>query len=445
MIFDNDKFTTEQKQIITEIGRKHKQNRAKNFQQIYVNAIIIVVFFVGMLIGLYFLDPVNVYRIVLLLILGAVVGALNFFKAKKNLSNVLSRSDYEVGLYFADKDDEVIGNIEKRYRNNKRTAIILGVMGIFLALFVGLVTFLSNDPPINYDNLSEITGRLEAGRRDSDDDLQMTLEGDTTVYRIVSIYTAVMDMDSFFDEVHLGDEVVFLVGEIKHVNDDVVRDVYYLEVNSIVYMNRDLMIRGDERNQGFGKGIVLVGGMIGVASVLWVLVWPLFFSNKRRKNEKYDLTIKTERVDVLNTDDIFAASRKPKIVTYAPKWMVILMFVLLLAFSAASVASLIFITDAGNRALVTGFLGIFVLVSVAGCYDGLKNNEMIDGDYLFTHRFGKERKIPLKDISRITVFGTLLLFRDANSKILARIDRNTCNLDLILERISEYGAVIEGM
>ncbi|XMB73002.1 hypothetical protein RJI07_03590 [Mycoplasmatota bacterium WC30] len=441
MIFDNENFTEEQKQIIAKIGKKHKENKSKNTKKLNMNALIIVLIFAGILVGLYLLDDGRIYTVVILALLGIVVGGLNYFKAKKNVNQILARSDYEVGLYYADKDNEVIGNSYKKFKQNKLGAISMTVLGFVMVIFMSLI-FL-NEAPVNYDNLTEMTGILDEGHFDSDEGMNLKLEGDTTIYRIQSIYTYALDIDRIFDEIKLGDEVIFLVSEVKNVNDDVIRDVYYYEVNSTEYMNYDLMMQGYERNHNLGLGAIYIFALISVVSIIAYFMSKYYYLPKNQHNEKYDLGIKTDPLEVVENKDIFSPNNKSEIATFAPKWMIILMFVFLTCFSVATILCLVLITDTTSKLISSIISGLFTIACVVGCYDGLNNNEIIKGDYFISHRFGKAKEIHIKEIKRASLMGQFVVLLDSNNNTLVRMDRGTGNLDKILERLTEYGVVIE--
>ena len=64
MILDNDRFTEEQKQIISKIGQKYKSNKKKYIQKLNVSSFIVVLFFIGILVGLYILDSRMIFTLI---------------------------------------------------------------------------------------------------------------------------------------------------------------------------------------------------------------------------------------------------------------------------------------------------------------------------------------------------------------------------------------------
>ena len=441
MILDNERFTEEQKQIITNIGKKYKDNREKSIRKLNFFAFIVVLIYTSILIGIYFLDNGRIYTIGFLVLLGIVVGGLNYFKVRKNLKNILSKIDYEVGLYYADKDYEVIGNSYKRFKQDRIGIIIMAVLGFIIAIFMSLIAFKGS--PVNYDNLTETSGILVEVHLDSDDAMQMKLEGDTTIYIIQSIYTRAIDINRIFDEVDLGDEVIFLVSEEKDVNSNTFRDVYYYEANSIEYMNHDLMIQGYDRNHNMGVGMVTISGLIGFGSFISYFICKFYYLSKKQQSEKYDLGIKTGTFKMIDNETVFTATKNPNIVTYAPKGLIILIFVLLAIFLTGFLLSLILISDSTTKSVMSIFSGVFTALMAVGGYDGLKNNEEIEGDFFISHRFTRVKRIPIREIKRVSMMGQFVLLLDSNNKTLVRMDRMTGNLDKILERLNEYGVVIE--
>ncbi len=441
MILDNKKFSEEQKQIITSIGKKYKDNKEKHLRKVNVIALITILIFMSILTFLYLLDSRRISTITFLILFGSGVGIFNYSKAKKKLLKVLSGDDYEVGLYYANKDDEVIGNGYKMFKQTRVGFIALGILGLVVTIPMGLISY--NESPVDYNSLTEITGILEEGYFDADDGIQMRLEGDDTVYRIQSIYTVVLDIDRIFDEVDLGDEVIYRIGEVKVVNGDTLRDVYYYEADSVEYMNYDLMMQGYNRNHNLGIVVVIVFGLLGVGSIISFFVYKNYILIMKQEKEKFDLSIKNKVIEFDRDEDLFELTSKPKIATYAPRWMIIFMIIMIVGFFIGMILSLIYITDPFNRVGIPILCGVLALLCVVGCYDGLRNNEMIDGDYFISHRFFKTKKFHIKEISRLSVTGGIATLLDSNNKTLVNISTFTKNLDKIIDRLNEFGVLVE--
>ncbi|MCD4826389.1 MAG: hypothetical protein K8Q99_01255 [Acholeplasmataceae bacterium] len=441
MIVDNDKFSNEQKQIITNIGKKNRDNKHKLFRKLKMTALFAAAFSSSLLLGVYMLDGLGISTLILLSIIGIVIGVLNYTKAKKTIVEVLSKSDYEIGLYYADKDKEIIGNGYKSFKQAKIGLIVISVMGLFMVIMMSIIFSLQN--PVDYDSLTEITGRLKEARLDSDDNLNLILEDDITKYSISSIYTSELDIDRIFDEIGLRDNVVFLVNEAREVNNGIRRSVYYFEVESIVYMDYDLMMQGYQANHNIGVTMIIVFAILSIGSIGTLIVQKNIILVKKQSKEKYDLSIKV--VDLENIDDteIFEMMHKPKIDTFAPKGLLMVVAIIMIASILGIIFSLILIKDPTDKLIISIFLGIMAIVCAVGYYDGLKHNERIEGNYFIIYRFFKVKKIDIKDIKRVSSRGQFVTLSDINNETLARMSSMTGNLDKIIERLSEYGVIIE--
>lgn len=438
MINDNKNFNDEQREIITNIGKKYKNSNIA-LRRFNITSIVMSVFFIGLILVIYSIDSREIFTIIVLGLLGLIVGSFNYYKLRKKIEMSLDKSDYEVGLYYATDDREVKGNNYLKFKQARIALILSGVLWTVMAIVMSFFFF--DDSPVDYGNLTEVTGILEEGQLNSDDEIKMKLEGNETDYRIQSIYTAVLDLEELFEEVDLGDEVIFYVGEIKNVNDRNIQDVYYYESNAKVYMDYDLMMKGFNKNRDLGIIMVCVFGLIGVGSIIGYFVYKNKILVNRQQKEKYDLSIQTSISEL--SDDIFINNSKPKIETYAPKSLIYFLRILIGIMIGCFVLSFIYLENITDKLIVSSVLILFTILLAFSYYDVTKSNESVDGNYFYINRWFKTKKFHLSEIKKVTTTPQMAILLDENNKTIARISMMTKNLDKILERFSEFGVVID--
>lgn len=437
MINDNKKFNDEQREIITNIGKKYKNSNIA-LRRFNITSIVMSVFFIGLILVIYSIDSREIFTVIFLGLLGLIVGSFNYYKARKKIIVSLDKNDFEVGLYYATDDSEVKGNNYLKFKQARIALILSGVLWTVMAIVMSFFFF--DDSPVEYSDLVEVSGILEEGHLDSDDQIQIKLENNDTGYRIQSIYTAVLDLEELFDEIDLGDEVTFYVGEIKNVNDRHIQDVYYYESNSKVYMGYDLMMKGFNRNRDLGIIMVCVFGLIGVGSIIGYFVYKNKILVNRQQKEKYDLSIQTSISEL--SDDIFNNNSKPKIVTYAPKSLINFLRILIGIMICCFVLSFIYLENITDKLIASSVLILFTILLAFSYYDVTKSNESVDGNYFYINRWFKIKKFHLSEIKKVTTNPQMAILLDENNKTIARISMMTKNLDKILERFSEFGIAI---
>lgn len=300
MLYDNEHYTQEQKDAISRIGKKYKDNKENTLKRYNLYALLAVLGAIAVGIMLLALKPNNTVTPIFIGLIAFGTGLYNALKAKKERMKVLEDTDYNVGLYFADKDPQVIGNSKKVLGKAGLAYLIIGIV-LVLAL-IPILMFAFDGEPVDYDSLEIITGKLDSGEID-DDIIEMYIRDDTTKYRITSIYTDVLDVDKIFDEVVLGDNVTFYADTMKVVNGEPVRDIYYFESFGTVYMDEELMLKGYYRNETIGYIVVGVFLIAGIGMISAYIIGKKFIEPRNKAQEIYDLTIKEH--DIEQEEDFF--------------------------------------------------------------------------------------------------------------------------------------------
>jgi hypothetical protein len=123
--------------------------------------------------------------------------------------------------------------------------------------------------------------------------------------------------------------------------------------------------------------------------------------------------------------------------------MIILMTIFLIGFSVGMVLFMIYMSDPFNRVGLSILCGLFAVLGAIGLYDGLKNTETIDGDYFISRRFFKTKKFQIREIARVSLMGQFVILLDSSNKTLVKISTSTGNLDKIMDRLNDFGVVVE--
>jgi hypothetical protein len=201
---------------------------------------------------------------------------------------------YDIGLLYVDIDEEVIGNNNKVFTKTSNNLLGAGVFCLILAV-MGFMWFRQvND--INYNNLTEVTGVLEEIDMDSDNDLKMKIENDDFVYIIDTKFTNMMNISKLFDEIELGDQVVFKHAEPFEGSNDWFKEVFHFESNEIVYLDTDMVEEGIQRSANGAITFIVLPIIVSLGSFVAYFVYKYKILDNRINKEKYDLSARSNQV-----------------------------------------------------------------------------------------------------------------------------------------------------
>ncbi len=444
MIYDNDKFTDEQRRIISEIGIKNKKKFDRKKKLGIVQSIYSFLLFVVLGVIMYMLNDGEITIPLIIVGAGIFLGVSNIFKTGKKLKDEQEIDDYQIGLRYAGKDVEVIGNSKKALKQTRLgMGIFLGILGCLLIPMLAYMAF--SGEMIEYSNLDEVTGILVEGYTDSDGDLFMKFEGDEVIYKFTSMYVDVLDVDAIFDEIELGDEITVYADDPFDGTNDVFRNSYYLESKGIEYMNHDLMEEAYIRNQNLGLMMFWGAIIVFVGVVVFYFTYIRYTYEKNLSKEKYDLSIKYNPIANSDGNDVFDIKSVKRIETYASKAFIGVVIGLNVFSIIATVLAIIFIEDITDK-LIAFLIGIvFIVFSVMAYIDVTKHNEILEGQHLIVNRFFKTKMIFIGDIRSIQFAGVNVSFLNKDGDVLTRIAAQTKNLDKIIEELERTGVIIESV
>jgi len=149
---------------------------------------------------------------------------------------------------------------------------------------------------INYNDLTEVSGVLVEIDMDSDNDLKMKIENDEFVYIIDTKYTNMMNINKLFDEVELGDQVVFRHAEPFEGSNDWFKEVFHFESSSIVYLNKDMVEEGIQRSSNGAITFIVTPIIVSIGSFAAYFVYKYKILDDRISKEKYDLSARSNQL-----------------------------------------------------------------------------------------------------------------------------------------------------
>ena len=444
MLFDNENYTERQIEIITKIGyekRNHLEKEKKKFRLIYF---ISFVFVIAM--GLIAVAYDSSY--LTLLILWTIIGSVSYYgvakKKTKTIDELKARSDYEIGLYYADSDPRVFGVSDKRMKSIKVAIWFMSIIWPLMGLLVGLLTFSEVQP--DYTQMEIVTGFIEDGEF-NEDYISFILD-DENEYRVSSIYTKDIDREVFLNDVRLGDFVTLYVETDNEGRDFL--NAYYIEVNGVQYLNEEGMIASWQSNHRLGITLFIVFSSIGLISIISFPLYRKYVYLKNKGKEIFDLgftkeemnQIKTQREE--NIDIVFDNNiEKPYIKTYAPKGFIIFFLTFGLLGMIGAILGLILANEPSDKIPIM-IMGLFFSILGWFGFFAIKNEyEILDGDKFYVKRLFKSKEILISEITSITINRQMIFFYDANSKVIAKASTMTKGLAKIVEYMANNGVMLE--
>lgn len=445
MLYDNKNYTERQIQIITKIGAEKRLTIDKDKKKTLLTLLLGFVFVIGMGIILVTYDSSYLFLFIFWIIFGGASYYGILRKKTKTISELKTKTDYEIGLYYADSDPRVFGVSDKRLKNLKLGMLIMGILMPFMALLIGLVSFSEVQP--DYDQMDMVNGIIEDGEYNED---YISIEIDDGVeYRISSIYSKYIDQDDFLNDVRIGDSVTMFIDPDNGDRD--FYSAYYLEIEGVQYLDEETMILAWEANHRLGIILFAVFLTIGVISIISYPIYKNQIYQKNKQKEIYDLSFTKEELNEIKAikqdefiDKTFENNNeKPYIKTTHPKGFLILFIVITFLGIIIVLLGLILADDPTDKipimimGLFFSFLGGLGLFAIKNEY------EILDGDILYVKRFFKMKEIPIKEIASITVNRQMVIFYDINTKVITRASTMTKGLAKIVEYLADNGVILE--
>lgn len=294
LIKDRTDFTDEQRRMIEQIGEKHKNRRNYYLNRFYIKSLLFLCAYILVLLFLYSLDSNDSrvsFALPCMLLISSTIG---FFAGKKKIVKDLSGDLYDIGLLYVDVDEEVIDNNDKVFTKISKNLLGAGLFCLVLAV-MGFMWFRQvND--INYSDLMEVSGILVSIDMNYDNDLEMKIENDDFVYIIDSKYTNLMNISKLFDEIELGDLVVFRHAEPFEGSNDWFKEVFHFESNDIVYLDIDMVEEGIQRSSTGAITFIVISIIVSIGSFVTYFVYKYKILDNRISMEKYDLSARSDQI-----------------------------------------------------------------------------------------------------------------------------------------------------
>ena len=221
-------------------------------------------------------------------LLGALALAVNIFSMLSGMKKELGLNDVSLGNKHKFENKKVKG--ASKYKFKRITAVCIS--GMFLGIVLLLPLLLISGEKQDYDDFTQITGKLEYYRKHTGRNSYIALGfyDMETEYRLSSIYLNEFDY-SFFVEVKKGDTVTVLIDNdkdrefsLRGIDRKRWNHFYYLAADGNEYFTYNDYVISRERNDRIGFIISMVGIAIFAASSV-ALVSAYFVCKKNEKAE----------------------------------------------------------------------------------------------------------------------------------------------------------------
>ena len=231
----NEKYSENQIQAFTLIGKQFKEEKKKNLIIDIVSAIIIQLLLLGIILAFVLITKQYLFLIALL---------INVYLAYKKVINLKKKyqiegiDDFKLGLKYAHLNNRVIGYHEIKNKSVKSTTIMAGIVLTIICGFSGMTLFTSK--PISYDGMTTIEGNIKTITVDSA--VKLTITDNENKY---SEYTFIVP-NSLNDYIDLNNLVLEEEGSSVVIKSTISKDskdviTYYLKIDSIEYVNGQLI------------------------------------------------------------------------------------------------------------------------------------------------------------------------------------------------------------
>ena len=454
MLFDNGRFTERQRGILCELGRDRRKTLEREKRRSYWRIFGGAVCFAALMAALLLLDREEGLAYLIFLVPLGLIALIVLVRQKQRRFRELSQmNDYDLGLYYADRDRRVAGNAEKSLKRNRVLFLLLGTVCMACAV---LMLFLIQYEPMDFSACRRVEGPLEnaeyySGRGER---IEIHLSGDSTVYRVNGLYVDEFDWDEFYLLASRGDTMVLLTDETSKGK----CRVYYAESNGHALLTEEEVRAADEHNSriGFAVGIAML-----VAGLATFACYPIYRRLIYRRNlaaEIYDLSFtEEERSAILNvreqgavdaarpallTDDQPGGERaQQRIELRSPRWITWFFLFFAVACDIGSLCVFLF-ADPSERLLV-GFalLGVS-LIGWVGIILLRSSKTILDGDRLICISFGRKKEIPIREISLVVITKSAACCLDRAGKKLCSLDVLYQGFGDVIDVLEQYGCVV---
>lgn len=454
MLFDNGRFTERQRGILCELGRDHRKTLEREKCRAYWRIFGGAVCFAALMAALLLLDrEEGLAYLIFFVPLGLIALIVLVRQRQRRFLELARMNDYDLGLYYADRDRRVAGNAEKGLKRNRLSFLLIGTL--FMACAV-LLLFLIRDEPMDFSACLRVEGPLENAEyyRGRGERIEIRLSGDSTVYRVSSLYVDEFDWDEFYLIASRGDTMVLLTDESSKGK----CNVYYAESNGHALLTEEEVRTANEHNSriGFAVGIAML-----VAGLATFACYPIYRRLIYRRNlaaEIYDLSFTEEERSAiqnvreqgagdaarpeLSTDDQPGGERaQQRIELRSPRWFTGFFLFFAVACDIGSLCAFLF-ADPSERLLI-GFslLGVS-LIGWVGVIALQSTKTILDGDRLICSSFGRKKEIPIREISRVVITKSAACCLDRAGKKLCSLDVLYQGFGDVIDVLEQHGCVV---
>ena len=286
MLTNKGVFTERQKEIITRIGHERRESISHEKKKLawgYCGVLLIFIIIAAVLV---LLDNDKLPLAFAFVVMWAAVTGMSLSRKIRELKYVSLQDDYNVGLFFADKDHRVIGNAQKRLKAQLIPSIVMSVLG--LMVFIVSFVIVSIDKPPLFDSMIQKQGMLsKAVYVDGMDAIEIEFENDNMIYYVNSIFVKGFDWEEFLEISEPGDAMVILYKVFNNKR----RNIYYAEVNGVILLSQEEALKAHHDNARVGWLLTIIFGLIALAGLIYYPFYRFVIYKKRKDREIFDLSL----------------------------------------------------------------------------------------------------------------------------------------------------------
>ena len=278
----------EEEAVLAEMGRRYRESYNRRKKKFIIAFSVVGTAVLSALLLIFFFLEASTGFIAIMGLLGALALAVNNFSMLSGMKKELGLNDVSLGNKHKFENKKVKG--ASKYKFKRITAVCIS--GMFLGIVLLLPLLLISGEKQDYDDFTQITGKLEYYREHTGRNSYIALGfyDMETEYRLSSRYLNEFDY-SFFDEVKKGDTVTVLIDNDKNrefslrgIDRKRWNHFYYLAADGNEYFTYNDYVISRERNDRIGFIISMVGIAIFAASSV-ALVSAYFVCKKNEKAE----------------------------------------------------------------------------------------------------------------------------------------------------------------